>query len=104
MQKWKTVTKTAEERVVEETVCNFCGKTMEPAFEGYPPDCIQIRKRWGYASGKDMTQQSADICEPCWDELCGKMKVPVTEFDTQDPWCAGFDESYNEDALSEDLD
>lgn len=85
MQKFKTVTRTVEEQIVDEVICNLCGKTLAFVLDGYDPDCVQIRKTWGFSSGKDMTQQSADICEPCWDALCEKMKVQVTESHWMDP-------------------
>lgn len=52
----------------EDIVCDKCGKScrddMDMNFE-----FATLTACWGYASKKDLYQDEAQICEPCYDSL-----------------------------------
>ena len=62
-------------QVVSEVLCNICGKKINPEAE----DFIHIEIGWGYFSKKDGDYHEADICESCWDSLCGGFKIGPEE-------------------------
>lgn len=67
-----------ETKEVEKIICNKCGKEI-PVLKGVPQeDVLEVKKRWGYFSGKDNRVDQFDICEDCYDEFvrgfCIKMR------------------------------
>ena len=56
--------------------CNCCGKDIKIE-QGIPKeDMLEIRKDWGYFSGKDMERHCLRICEACYDNWVSGFKIP----------------------------
>lgn len=57
--------------------CNKCGKEIvmrkDLALEGI----FEIAYSWGYYSKKDGEIHSFDLCEECYDDICGSFIIPV---------------------------
>jgi hypothetical protein len=90
MLKTHKVTKTVEETVVDEVICNRCAKPCIPyeLEEGYKPHAsdysyLAVRKTWGWPSPRDMTKWEFDICESCFDEFIATFKIPPTRPDLE---------------------
>ena len=58
-----------EENILDEVICDICGKKIEKDSFGYIKDHIHIDKVWGYNSGRDGEHTEMDICESCFDKL-----------------------------------
>ena len=78
--KFKTIK--VDKKVIQEILCNKCGKscnrnnkgtTDAPVFEAVEIDC-----RWGYYSNKDLMRTKAYICESCWDKFEEEFKFKAT--------------------------
>ena len=63
----------------EKVFCNQCGKEIRKQREMFVEDYLCVEKRWGYFSKKDGDYHEADICESCWDSLCGGFKIGPEE-------------------------
>ena len=63
--------KKEEITVVEQYICNRCGKEMKEG-EG-----LSVDKRWGYFSDKDNEVHHFDLCEQCYDELIATFQIPI---------------------------
>ena len=55
------------ERMKQKVLCNCCGRALATSDSGktVTEDAVYIRKEWGYFSGQDGTNLSADVCEKC---------------------------------------
>ena len=81
MRKFQKIKETTERKICIEVVCNVCKCAQLKDEYGNPTkEFVHISTSWGYFSKKDMTQQQADICEDCWDEICKtKFQIPISE-------------------------
>lgn len=59
--------------------CNKCGKVICQEETVEKADYLRIEKSWGYFSNKDGIRQYINICENCYDELIGSLKIPPNE-------------------------
>jgi hypothetical protein len=85
MKKTHKEIETREVVILDDVICNGCGKSIRTApHRGWVSphitdlDFVQIVKSWGFCSGKDMLTQHVDICEPCWDKFCETLAIPPT--------------------------
>lgn len=65
--------------VVDAILCNCCGKDIPEKDCGHT--YLGIKASWGYGSKKDLTTQSVDLCEPCWDKFCEGFVIPPSTLD-----------------------
>lgn len=59
--------------------CNCCGREIETVNGIARQDYLHIKKEWGYFSNKDGKIQEMILCENCWDELCSRLIIPVSD-------------------------
>lgn len=82
MLKTHTEVESVEYVVVDDIICNKCGhstalsvkKGMRHGSDGFR-DYAELRVDWGYYSKKDMTTQTAHVCEDCWDTFCSSFVI-----------------------------
>jgi len=84
MLKTRRETETHEVVVIDDVICNKCGKSIRyvPNNMGasiFALEYVTVDHSWGYNSNKDMSTQQVHICEPCWDSFCATLAVPPTE-------------------------
>lgn len=66
MRKTKKIQKEVE--VIEDYICNKCGKsTKEQSCGNY--ECANLTAYWGYGSKRDGQEHEAHLCEKCYDEF-----------------------------------
>ena len=66
--------KTEPKKVVDEILCDCCGKSCtitEPVIEH---EYASIEAIWGYFSNQDGNQYNLDICEDCFNEVLELIK------------------------------
>ena len=56
--------------------CNCCGKKIKTEREIQKEDVLEIRKDWGYFSGKDGERHCFLVCEACYDKWIADFVVP----------------------------
>lgn len=71
---------TQEVEVVDDVICNRCGKSCRNA-DGFI-EMAPLRVRWGYGSSKDTEDHESHLCEQCYDEIVSGFKISpkVTEY------------------------
>jgi len=73
MRRSKTITKTEEVKVIEEIVCNACGKQAKHI------DCTDIQPYqfdFGFGSMHDGENWDFDLCDTCVEKIIGNFKIP----------------------------
>lgn len=69
--------KKEETKALERIICNGCGRIIEVR-HGMPMEgVLQVRKAWGYMSGKDGQADSFDLCEECYDRMTEQFRIPL---------------------------
>lgn len=63
--------------------CNNCGREIITSGEDQE-DYLEVAKKWGYFSNKDLVGQAFNLCEACYDQFVANFKVPVQEFVVDD--------------------
>lgn len=63
--------------VLEQVVCNKCGKTLKINENRIEEGVVQIQIPWGYFSGKDGEVHTLDLCEACYDSWIKGFALPV---------------------------
>lgn len=78
MLKTHIETVSEEREVVDEIICNCCGKEMpfDIKLKNYH-DFFDLKKQWEYPSKKYGQIHKAHICEDCCDEWASTFKIPV---------------------------
>lgn len=64
---------------ISKVYCNKCGREIITSGEDQE-DYLEVAKRWGYFSNKDLVGQAFNLCESCYDQFVANFKVPVQEF------------------------
>ncbi len=67
----------AKEAVLISAVCNCCGRELLVENGILKEESIECKHTFGYFSGKDGQTEEFDLCEPCYDKIIGKFKIPV---------------------------
>lgn len=57
--------------------CNQCGKELKIENGILKEDCLQVIKKWGYFSNKDLEIDEFCLCEACYDKWISGFLVPV---------------------------
>ena len=72
----KTSAYNEEHKEENEMKCNVCGQLLRDK-----SDYIEVKKEWGYFSGKDTQIHEFKICERCYDRIVKQFEIPpkVTE-------------------------
>lgn len=60
---------------LEAVICNCCGKKMVVKDGILREGAICIDHAWDFFSEKDGEVHHLDICESCYDQLVGEMKI-----------------------------
>lgn len=68
---------TKEVEVVDDIICNRCGKSCETALEGLY-EAAELIADWGYGSSKDGERSKAHLCEECFDGIVAEFVIPLT--------------------------
>ena len=68
---------TKPERIVDDIICEVCGKPIKRNRDGSLKDYLPIHKKWDATSDHDNDEQDIDICEDCWYKILGTFKIPV---------------------------
>lgn len=66
-------------KVQEQIKCNCCGQPIKKLDGRNYEDYLHIEKMWGYFSSKDLTRDSFNICETCYDKWIKTFAIPVNE-------------------------
>lgn len=61
----------------EKIYCNRCGKEITGISKSDNPDCLHVKKQWGYFSNKDMEIHEWSLCEECYDAFVNTFTIPV---------------------------
>lgn len=61
-----------DEEIIDEVICNCCGKLINKHNEHLTIDML-----WGYDSNKENKRHQFDICEDCYDKFVASFKIPV---------------------------
>ncbi len=64
-------------RTEEKIICNCCKKVIQMEDYHSRTEYLHVEKAWGYSSNKDGERQEFDLCEPCYDALVRKFRIPV---------------------------
>lgn len=67
-----------------EVYCNACGRKLKMKNGLLLEDAFEVRKDWGYFSGKDLESHRFTLCEACYDEIIQKFKIPITKKQTRE--------------------
>ena len=68
--------KAGQEKVLQEAVCNRCGRRLRVENGYLKEECISVDKKFGYFSKKDGFSLHFDLCEDCFDELSAGFRLP----------------------------
>ena len=68
---------TKEVEVVDDIICNGCGKSCETALE-WLYEAAELIADWGYGSSKDGERSKAHLCEECFDGIVAEFVIPLT--------------------------
>lgn len=71
----------------ETVICNGCGRTLRMENGICREDFLEIRKKWGYFSAKDMEKHSFRLCEDCYDKLIQALTIPPQIVEDTEPLC-----------------
>ena len=66
---------TKEVEVVDDIICNGCGKSCETALEGLY-EAAELITDWGYGSSKDDERSKAHLCEESFDGIVAEFVIP----------------------------
>ena len=58
-----------------EYICNSCGRSLDMRNGILQEDALIIKKEWGYFSRKDLEIHELILCEDCYDEWAGQLKI-----------------------------
>lgn len=75
MQKYRD----AEEKKLEQVICNRCGKSLKVEDGCLKEGCFSATAAFGYFSRKDGSIHHFDLCEDCYDSVIAEFAVPVEE-------------------------
>lgn len=73
-----------ERDIIDEVLCNCCGKPIDPATydsdtdSKRDPEFIHIRKWWGYYSQFDGEIHDFDICQECYKKWVSQFTIPIS--------------------------
>lgn len=73
------------EKKVQKKYCNCCGKELCEGPGIHREDWLDVRKEWGYFSGKDGEHHHFRLCENCYDRLIQQFAQPV-QVEVQTEW------------------
>jgi hypothetical protein len=62
--------------VIDEVICNCCGKPIPKTPQGQTTDYLHIHKRWGYGTSLDSQEHSFDLCDVCYKKWLDTFKIP----------------------------
>lgn len=69
------------ETVIDNVVCNCCGKPIHKNKvcnnEDIYDDYLDISKAWGYFSNHDTEIHNCQICEDCCAKIANTFKIPI---------------------------
>jgi ribosomal-protein-alanine N-acetyltransferase len=71
--------KYTDEHVLEQVVCNACGRNLLVEDGILKEDILEGKKTFGYFSKKDGIVEQFDICEECYERIKAAFIVPVQE-------------------------
>ena len=75
MRQYRTELEKTEK--IEKIICNKCGKEILVR-QGVPQeDVLEVEKRWGYFSRKDIQVDQFDLCEDCYDEFVRSFRIKI---------------------------
>lgn len=57
--------------------CNLCGKSIKIENDIVMEDVLEVTKKWGYFSERDMEVHHFNLCEECYNKLISQFKIPV---------------------------
>ncbi len=76
--------KEIEELLLEEVVCNQCGKQLKVEGGILKEGCFSAEHAFDYFSEKDGYIYGLDLCEKCFDTWIKGFKVPVRISETRE--------------------
>jgi len=65
------------ETVIDDVICNSCGKSIIEINQN--SDYLHIEKDWGYFSPFDNENYRCDICPDCCLKIVSTFKIPITK-------------------------
>lgn len=81
MRQYKEVTEIVNEVVGVQ--CNCCGRCIAVRNGAPEEEIVAIRHRYGYPSGQDGTICEFDLCEPCFENWIGTLRIPVSRTENE---------------------
>ena len=83
MRQYKTnIQETVE---LDKIICNKCGKEIKVIRGVAQEDYLEVTKRWGYFSNKDMQKHTIVLCEECYDSWTQELMIPPIVTDDTEP-------------------
>lgn len=70
--------------IMNHLYCNKCAKQIKIEHDIPREDFLQIRKEWGFFSGKDGKTQEFLLCENCVEMLTRDFMIPAKLEDTKE--------------------
>lgn len=61
-------TETVEKEVVEDILCDVCGKSCRDS-AGINFEVATLSEKWGFGSRKDCEHHECHLCEDCYDKV-----------------------------------
>lgn len=100
MIKTKTITQTEEIEVVDNIICNMCGKPCPDPMDVGQWEYAMLSAHWGYGSHRDGRVEKSHICPDCYERLVDMFVIKPT-CESNDGFMA-YDEDYDEPVGEED--
>lgn len=76
MIKKKIIRQEIDEEIIEDVICNKCGKsTLDKMKMNY--ECAILSASWGFSSKKDMQSHKSHLCESCYDNIVESFEIPT---------------------------
>ena len=70
------------EDIMDNIVCNKCGRTLKAENGIIHEDFIHVCKSWGYFSRRDGRTWEFIICEECMEKIEREFIIPSKEYET----------------------
>ena len=74
MRQYKEMT--VKQEVLDQVICNCCGKPVSASEDGVHSEFLTIAKRWGYFSPFDGEKHIIDICPSCYQQWIKTFVIP----------------------------
>lgn len=67
------------EEVIDDVLCNKCGKSMQISNYEYESEGTRLFADFGYGSNKDGLMEEFHLCDDCYDQFIALFKHAPTE-------------------------